>query len=145
MKNETIQYKERLKDISKTCKSKESIHKWANWKDWLVFEAFRDEIRTIKRGYILGENGKLYELSRSERSRMLYELFSFMEFIYRTWTDKDADAWVGGTWHQNMEAFFARMLFDAHKRGVTKVRLKKKPPAFEDARKTFCEVFGIDL
>ena len=145
LKDETKQYMQRLEKMAKETKNKEYVHKWKNWKDWLVYEACREEILALKRDSRGGTDDSPHRLSHAERTRIHFDVFSFMEFVYRTYTDKEANAWVGGAWHRASEAFAARLLFMQHKKGVMKVRLRPTPRGFEDNVKTFCEVFSIAL
>ena len=149
LNNETIQYMQRLEEQLKDNPGREYAHKYRNWKDWLVYEAYRPEILSLKRDFMdakVDEKAdRPHALSSAERARMVKELRAFMEFVYRTWTDQNANAWVGGTWHRVGEAYAARMLFYQHERGVMKQRLKPKPIRLEQDIKTFCEVFNIAL
>lgn len=145
LKNETKQYRQRCEKMANETGSREYAHKYRNWKDWLVYEACRDEVYCLKKGYRNEREDTPHPLSTAERTRIHFELFSFMEFVYRSWTDKNANAWVGSTYHRASEAFAARLLFHLHKKGIRKQRLRPTPPQFEENVKTFCKVFGIAL
>jgi hypothetical protein len=146
LNNETIQYQERLAQMvnDKQFIDSTKAHTWMNWKDWLVQIAYKDEIIMLRTSKCIGGQDDMeHHMTTAERARMFAELRGFFGFVYRTWDDRCANAFVGGHWHRVTEALSARSMFLQQKDIPQK--LNKIPATMDTSWTTFCTVFGIAL